>query len=56
MDSSYASDKTAVSLYNLNNGITDIATVADAKTAAQNASYANMTQAAATDEDAIRRR
>lgn len=54
MDSSYASDKTAVSLYNLNNGIMDNATVADAKTAAQNASYANMTQAAATDEDAIK--
>ena len=54
MDSSYASDKTAVSLYNLNNGIMDNATVADAKTAAQNASYANMTQAAATDEDAVK--
>ena len=54
MDSSYASDKTAVSLYNLSNGIMDNATVADAKTAAQNASYANMTQAAATDEDAIK--
>lgn len=32
----------------------DIAIVAAAKTAAQNASYANMTQTAATDEDAIK--
>ncbi|WP_148228152.1 S-layer homology domain-containing protein [Syntrophobotulus glycolicus] len=32
----------------------DIATVAAAKTAAQNAGYANMTQAAATNEDAIK--
>ncbi len=53
MDSSYASDKTEVSFYSLSSGITGAASIADIKTAVQSASYADITQAAATDEDAI---